>query len=208
MRLSITILSLIVALLTLASCGEASTAKSPASPTAIATPTDEPIATDTPTDEPIPTDTPTATSSGEGAVLGATLDTFTAKYGNPENTAGQYFFQDKTLDILVQKDNNRVYSIAYTGDGNGWANVDQATTACRIFLPGDATFKRSVDTTNATQRVYLSSSVAPLFPAALFSDENGNDTDPGTIAIVYHLDATDNTKVVDCTVQVGLEQKV
>lgn len=143
--------------------------------------------------------------------LGQPVSHFVAQYGPPNVIAdGDYYWRGPDITVFAfSYDERRVSAVLYAGsDGNGWSSVSAASAVCRAFLPSDATYKRTVDITGANpgvQHVYYSPSSAPLFQASEFTDENGNVTTPGTLAIVFDYNHADMTHIDECSVQVGLQ---
>lgn len=142
--------------------------------------------------------------------LGQPLSHFVARYGQPVSKQQdvQYIFANGSLTVdLPSKDSLIAMTISYDNDGQkGWASLDAAKAPCQAFLPDDAKFTRSLTASNGdAERVYLAPSLAPLFPAIVFTDENGNNATPGTIAIVYVADVTNTSRVITCNIQVGVQ---
>lgn len=183
-----------------ASSPQQTTATQP--PTQIAKPT--PTATakggkDAFTALPAPTQGPT--------IIGQLVSNFIGAYGSPINDlwrSGSFDFKNN-ITVLALSDGHVFGILDMNADGNGWSTLDAAVTACRVFIPDDSKYLRTVALRNGTERVYISKSLASDIDASAFTDENGNQTTPGVLGITYHYDLTDTTHVDDCGPQVGLE---
>ena len=177
------------------------------------------ISTPHPTSLPKPNPSPTPlpvtsnnTPTSTDTTLGQPLNNFKAKYGQLDSSSqpnnGMYDFEHMALTVMtLNKPGDRASAILYSNIGQiGWPDMEKATTDCRLFLPGDAKYTRTTTGTNGDiQRVYISSSIATMFDASDFTDEKGNTTTPGTIAIIYTPDPSNSNSILQCTLQVGLE---
>ncbi len=146
--------------------------------------------------------------------LGQPLSHFIFRYGAPmdEQTQkdGIYNWNRGAFFVLAFKSENYLVSGIddANSDGNGWDSEASAAPLCKTFLPADSVYKRDVTISHGVpsdERVYYSASLAPLFPASTFTDENGNITTPGTFAIVYQYDSATSMHITDCSIQIGLQ---
>lgn len=147
--------------------------------------------------------------------IGQPVSNFIGAYGQPSNAdlqkSGEYLYLGGAITVFAYpQDNNLVGAVLYDNtDGNGWGSLEEATTACRVYIPGDSIYKRTIDIGSpnpATERVYISASLAPLFKPDKFYDENQNTTTAGTFGIVYTYDTGANSnRVLNCSVQIGLQ---
>jgi hypothetical protein len=205
--------------------------------TATQVPTTEPTRVPTPTPTLVPTvaptavptkapqvvPTPTVAPSPGGAVLGALLGPFVAKFGQPNSCSNPplYVFRpcgngpSAGVDVLTvggSPDQNRVQSITDQGpqaQGEGW-DVSTARAVCLSFLPPDAQYQKRTDeaTTTGTGFVlrYYSATIAQEFTPDQFSDGNGNTTPPGIfeVAFVYgNGSPTLTSQVAWCDMTIG-----
>lgn len=154
------------------------------------------------------------------AILGADIAAFIAKYGQPipssQPAMGDYRFAlygNQTNDLDVVAGDGRALSILKDSPTDqGW-NESEAIASCLAFLPPDSTYKREMTLFDAqgnptdVQRVYYSPSLASRFPASVFTDENGNQTIPGTFAMVLGYNLNSTSSFLSCAPQVGLQGK-
>jgi hypothetical protein len=178
-----------------------------------------PAATTRPASPPAASPTPLPASSGP-AILGATLSAFVARYGQPNQhsmpASHTYYFslygtpgQDDLTVMLIDGQHVDAVTVA-SPTGAGW-DESTAIAACLAFAPSDAVYQRQMIQTDATgalqdiQRVYLSPSLAQVFPASMFPDEHGNQATPGTIGLVLDDNLGNTNSFIDCTLQVGLQ---
>lgn len=174
------------------------------------------LPTATPTQSP-PTPTPTTTV----AQLGATVSTFTARYGQPnahsDVGSGQYHYQtysDSNVDFLVVSTDTAdpgmsqvAESITVQADTQGWS-VAQAMTMCGAFYPSDAAYQRQAAVTNgpALDKIYESASLATRFPASAFTDANQNPVKPGLFDVQFLYRDSTQTVIDSCTLLIGEQQ--
>lgn len=195
-----------------------SSASSQPTPQPTITPTQAAIVHPTPTSTIAPTH-PTANAGP--AILGADISAFIAKYGQsnidsqPNN--GSYNFalyghsQVDNLNV-VTKGSKALSIFKDSPTDQGW-NKSEAIAACLVFIPSDSVYKREMTLLDPQgnpmdiQRVYYSPSLAKQFPSSDFTDENGNQTTPGTFGIVLAYASGSTTSFLFCSVQVGLQQK-
>jgi hypothetical protein len=183
-------------------------------------PTSTPKATSTPSPTPTPTSTPTPQSEltmpNGPAKLGVVIDNFTRIYGQPDaatSSPGVYNFN--SLQVLTSTDeDNRANDITVDHSSNDWSSVQSALPDCEKFMPSDAMYQRTVELYNPsngihteTERVYVSSELAPLFQASDYTDEYGKIATPGTFGIVFEYDVTNSPSSIDsCSIQNSLMQ--
>jgi len=153
------------------------------------------------------------------AILGADSSAFIAAYGQPSSNSrpahGIIIFalynNPQMKDLLVTTLGTKVFSILLHAPADQSWDQAQAVNACLSFTPPDKAYKQSLTLYSpqgkpmAIQRVYGSASLADVFPASKFTDENGTQTTAGTFGVVlnYALDTT--THFSSCAVQVGLQ---
>ncbi len=193
------------------------------SPTSTAIPTPRPTPTKAvvvpPTPTPKPTNTPVPAATAP--ILGANINAFTAKYGQPDShtdkVSGSYHFQkysDSNTDFLIAwtdladggADAQKIYSLSVQADTNGWSK-DKATATCAPFLPRDAVAKSKVnlnDGSGSYDQTYYSASLAKMFPAADFTDANTNPVQPGMFDMQVQI--SPNATVSGCSIQLGTQQ--
>jgi hypothetical protein len=166
--------------------------------------------------KPIPT---SALSTTHGRpVLGSPLSDFVGVYGQPTVTNSSiapdfYSFHQNSIDVLdvmaYKEDNHFASIILYNNtNGNGWDSLEAAKVACKLYIPDDAVYKRTIDITKpnaATEPVYVSSSLATVFKASRFTDENSNADTPGTFGIVYQYADSTQQQVISCSLQTDLQ---
>lgn len=192
--------SLLVLLVALASCGDTGTST-------VAQPT-QPVSHPTQA-----TKTKSYPTSAGPAILGADIGTFIARYGQPDSHSqpaqGSYDFgnlsivtaQSKALSILDSSPTDQ-----------GW-DESQAKAICLAFAPPDSVYKRQMTLLDPQgnpmdiQLVYYSASLAHQFPSSDFTDENSNQTTPGTFALVLGYASGSTSSFLSCSAQVGLQQK-
>jgi hypothetical protein len=173
-----------------------------------------------PTVQPVATIQSTVASNNGPALLGSTISTFFAQYGQPNSHTnvknGMYHWQkyaDSNVDeYIIQTDifdqgayAPVVLSITVNADNNGW---DAATTKSMVgrFLPRDAAYKSQVELPNGNgyDKIYYSATLAKQFPSSEFTDVQQNPIKAGTFD-VQCLTNPDRT-INDCTIQVGTQQ--
>jgi hypothetical protein len=147
--------------------------------------------------------------------LGQPISHFLSHYGTPLETPvkekGLFEWMGGALSVYAyQEDHYHTSSIVFAplDDNKNWGTEEQATSACQGFLPSDAVYKRTIDFTTPknTDRVYVSPSLASLFPASYFTDEHGKVTTPGTMALTFQYDINDETQVYQCTFRIGVDE--
>ena len=161
------------------------------------------------------TPTPFPASAGP-AILGANIDTFIAKFGQPNSLPvnGVYEFaiygNPHANDVTVATQNNKVLGILEDSPTDeGWSEP-QAIKSCLTFTPSDSvyksqeTFTDTQDTPTDLQRVYYSRSLAKQFPASDFTDENGDAMTPGMFGIMLTYSTSGVSNFLGCATQVGL----
>lgn len=166
----------------------------------------------------VPTPTPLSelTEANGPAKLGVSANNFIRIYGQPNSdTSSPGVYEFGSLQVLYATDEgNRVNSITSTNGNADWNTLQSAIPDCEKFIPSDAVYQRVVELYNPanglhteTERIYFSSQLAPLFKASDYTDEHGNLATPGTFAIVFEYDLTNNPSGIDgCDIQVGLMQ--
>ncbi len=158
-----------------------------------------------------------APSSGP-AIIGGELGAFVATYGQPNNhsiaSSGLYHFKrypNSTLDLLIARTDltdagvytSRVEEITVQAPDAGWSQQD-ATAACAAFLPGDAVYKREVKLATGYDKLYVSATLASLFPASSFVDVNGQQVQAGSFDVQYLYRS--GTIVASCDILIGTQQ--
>lgn len=154
------------------------------------------------------------------AILGADISAFIAKYGQPHSVNGQQnnggvsfslYGNRNQINLTVTTENAKALAILEgSPTDQGW-NESEAIAACLAFAPPDSTYKREMTLLdpqgNPTdiQRVYYSPSLAKLFPASDFTDENASLTTPGTFAMVLGYNLNSTSSFLNCSAQVGLQ---
>jgi hypothetical protein len=129
--------------------------------------------------------------------LGGLIANFIKAYGQPSSDSspsdGFYDFNNM-LEVFTSQENHHVDSASFMNtNGNGWTSLASAIPVCEKLIPSDAVYQRAVELYNpmsgvrtGTERVYFSPSLASLFKASDFTDEQGQITTPGTFAIAFH----------------------
>ncbi|MBV9708656.1 MAG: hypothetical protein JO125_14755 [Chloroflexi bacterium] len=153
------------------------------------------------------------------AILGADSNTFIAAYGQPNAnsrpangiTRLALYNNPRRNDLSVTTLGSKVFFVLlYAPPDQNWDQV-RATNACLNFAPLDKIYKRSLTLYDpqgmplAIQRVYSSASLASVFPASKFIDENGAQTTAGTFGMVLNYALNAPTHFSSCSVQVGLQ---
>lgn len=182
-------------------------------PTPTPSPTPSPQPSPTPTQKPMPT--PASVPASGSPVLGANINAFLAKYGKPNDhsSAGDYHWlrgTNSNIDGLIvdtypgtQQAGN--ITVAATSDP-GWS-LTGVSSRCLAFAPTDARFKQKIPYGDNTgyDEVYVSATLAQMFPASDFTDTNGQQVTPGTFDVSY-LYGSDNQHIGDCDLIVGEQQ--
>jgi len=140
--------------------------------------------------------------------LGALLSDFVGAYGQqPVQGNGSYDFLQHSLSLFVLSGSPtlRVYGITLS---IGWASLAEARTACKAFLPEDSQYQQQVEISDGqrqtgTQRIYLSPSLASLFPANDFIDNQGKKETPGTFSLLFTDDLATADHVSVCSFQLS-----
>ena len=143
----------------------------------------------------------TATIANAGpAILGASLDAFIAKFGQPNthSTDGEPHFNgcnNSTVDQLivsqVSLESNAGPITAITAQACTPWTASFANTYCSSFLPSDAKYERSVNHPASssqfasTDKIYYSAALAQEFAAEDFSDGSGDGVQPGLFDVNY-----------------------
>ena len=158
--------------------------------------------------------------NARSALLGADIAAFIAKYGQPHSVNGQQnnggvsfslYGNPNKIDLTVTTENAKALAILKNSPTNqGW-NESEAIAACLAFAPPDSTYQREMTLLDPQggptniQRVYFSPSLAKLFPASDFTDENANLTTPGTFGIVLGYNINSTSSFLTCSAQAGLQ---
>ncbi len=220
------IIGVVVLILVVASAANAN--KSTATPTAVA-PTATPIIVNSQaTDTPIPaTDTPTPkpTSApkntvGSQSVIGTTLSSFNAKYGQPydhsvnANGTTTYKYQGPNnnisqINVFTYPNSDRIYAIIAGANAQNW-DATTALTVCIAFIPEDAKLDQatSVQKSGVDVGLYQPGTSVELMntlPASEFVDaDSGATVKPGTYSVLYsYVSGSSGTEVNACSVAVG-----
>ncbi|HEX6479753.1 MAG TPA: hypothetical protein VF043_12985 [Ktedonobacteraceae bacterium] len=213
-------IGVVLLLLIVAGCGEAPQSSAPSQTTATTAPTTVPtqvaMTSATPTVAPTPT---VALSQGE-PVLGASLGTFVAKFGQPNSCSNPPLYNLKPacqgpaggVSVLTLDDghgHNLVQSITDDAPDIGW-DVGTARAVCLAFLPPDAQYKGRTDeaTTNATGFIlrYYSATVGQEFTPDQFRDGQGNPTPSGVFEVAFvdgNGGPTPTSQIAWCDVTIG-----
>jgi hypothetical protein len=197
--------------------------KSAATPTRAAqvVPTTVPIATTKPnpvlTQKPATNALPVTTGP---TLLGSPLSAFVGRYGQPNDHTdakdGMYHFAripgENTDSIILMTDildqgsyTQKVMNVDASAPNAGWS-VTQANAICASFYPTDAVYKSKVTITLGTgyDKIYFSASLAQMFPADAFDDNNNVQTTAGLFDVQFlvHPDGT----IDSCNIQIGTQQ--
>ena len=162
-----------------------------------------------------------APATTEQARLGASLDAFIAKYGQPndhtDKNNGSYHFAripgENTDGIILNTDildsgySQKVMDVTANAPDGGWTK-EQSDQACLSLLPLDARYKNRVqlNSTSGYDIIYSSTSLAHAFPADAFTDSNNNPTTPGLFDVQYLTNQ--NGTINDCELMVGTQQEI
>jgi hypothetical protein len=186
---------------------------------ATATPTMTPIPTATPTMLPTPT-TPPKT---ELPVLGASLNAFIAKFGQPNDhsSSGMPHFErcgnsntDQLIlsQISIENVSGPITSVLVASCSSSWS-TSQATAACSLYFPPDAKYQRSIQIPGNqgqfanVDKIYYSATLAHTFAADNFTDANQNMVQPGLFDVDYLYAGSDfNSPIDDCQILLGTQQ--
>jgi hypothetical protein len=160
---------------------------------------------------PKPTSTPT-NAPVEDARLGASLNAFIAHYGTPVSTNnGLDIFKNGISATQAGTDLPRVEVVSQSAPNNKLFTAQEAQAACMGFLPQDAiSLHKHVTRYNSDgslyeeEYVYHSASMAKLFPASMFTDQNNNPTSAGTIALTSVYPTADTSGFVECDAMIGM----
>jgi hypothetical protein len=159
----------------------------------------------------VPTKAPVAVASGP-AVLGASIASFEHTYGayntHTDPTIGSYHWQRyadtrvATDALIVTADNSNGASTANDASTIDYA-PEQGVTKCEQFFPRDARYVKQVAVASGTDvyidRIYVSASLATVFPASAFTDAQQNPVKAGTFDVL-------NLGNNECTIQIGDQQ--
>jgi hypothetical protein len=156
------------------------------------------------------------------AILGASLSTFTAKFGQSNNhsSPGQMHLarcKNSNTDQLILAQlslgspTEPVTSLLYASCST-WT-VTTAESLCSKFFPTDAVYQKTLtipgSSSNfpALDKIYYSATLAHEFAAATFIDANKNLVKPGLFDVNYlYENMNDTTHIGSCNVQVGTQQ--
>ncbi len=217
-------LLLIVALsLFLAGCGEAVVPVATPSPTAMPTapiptatiapvPTAIPTATFTPFPTPIPTAIVQTQPPNVPAVLGSPIKAFITRFGQPNEQSTLAFFTwdavQGTGDHLVAYTDGvlpleRVNSMILTATHNAVWTEQDALTHCAPYFPVDAQRGQRYNLQAGYTVVYTSASLGKVFPASDFTDDKGNEVQPGTFDVQYIYSGPNGTNPDNCNIALG-----
>jgi hypothetical protein len=206
---------LIVALsLFLAGCGEALPSEVTPSPTATFTPFPTPIPTAI-----VPTQPPNVP-----AVLGNPIKAFFDRFGQPNDQSTLAFFTwdsvQGTGDHLVAYTDDvlpleRVNSMILTATHNAVWTEQDALTHCASYFPVDAKRGMRYELINNDPNidpslrhagytvVYTSTSLGKDFPASDFTDDKGNEVQPGTFDVQYIYSGPNGPNPDNCNIALG-----
>lgn len=175
------------------------------------------------TTKPSPVVSTTTANVGE-SVLGGTLSSFIAKFGQPNNhsSSGIPHFQrcsnsDVDQLILSQKSLEStlgpITSIDVQACTSTLWHIAQATNICSSYFPPDVKYQLSISIADtqgqhaSVDRVYYSAKLASIFASDNFTDANGKLVQPGLFDIEYRPNSNNDTSYVDsCTIQLGVRQ--
>lgn len=163
--------------------------------------------------------TATITNAGP-AVLGASIDAFIAKFGQPDarSTDSTPHFKacnNSSVDqivlsqVSIESDTGPITTITAQAC-TPWIS-SFATTYCSSFLPSDAKYEKSVQHPASSgqpasiDKIYYSQSLAQEFAAEDFSDGSGNGVQPGLFDVNY-LYASDTSHIGGCQLALGTQQ--
>jgi hypothetical protein len=146
----------------------------------------------------------------EDARLGASLNAFIAQYGTPASKdKGEDIWRNGLSATQEYPDIPHVSSIMMSKPDNTLYTMQAGKAACIGFLPQDAsdlhkhlTRYNSDGSLYEEEYVYHSASIAKLFPASLFTDQNNNPATVGTTALTLVYYGTSG--FVECGVQIGM----
>jgi len=171
--------------------------------------------------------TPTPTPNAGPAVLGGLQAAFVAAFGQPttssDPSAGRLQFQrfagTNTDFLIVQFDifdgasvRDRAFSITARHPPDHFWSPSEAQNACRVFLPADARHLRQVkvtttDGTEGVDDIYISATLAGIFPASSFVDAAENPVTPGTFDVhLRFANLNDSSHIESCQLEVGTQQ--
>jgi hypothetical protein len=159
----------------------------------------------------LPTKAPVAVASGP-AVLGASIASFEHTYGayndHTSLVDGSYHWlryadtQVVTDALIVWADNSNSEATKYDANSIDYA-PEQGVTKCEQFFPRDAQYMKQVAVASGTDvyidRIYVSASLATVFPASAFTDAQQNPVKAGTFDVL-------NLGNNECTIQIGDQQ--
>ena len=187
------------------------------------------VSQSTATSRPNATATQPVAQSG-AAVLGGPGQAFIAKYGpltsQSNATQGDLHFKQYpgvAADFLIVQTGKYVaiapgdtdaYSIAVAPPPDQDWTATAAKQTCAAFMPADAHSVKQVVTTDPTSKavdglddIYLSASLATIFPASAFQDANQNQAQAGLFDVWYlHAKEGDSSQIASCTIMVGEQQ--
>lgn len=174
-------------------------------PTSVATtaPTTAAQSTTAPTSAPTtkpatqPTAAPTTQPTSGPARLGSDIGTFTAHYGQPNSHSSGilYHFQqysNSNVDFLIVMTGlaeggayaKLAETITAQAPSDNWTK-DQAESICAQFYPADAQYQSQKTYQNGYDKIYFSASLAKIFPASAFIDQQQNPVKPGLFDVSF-----------------------
>jgi hypothetical protein len=153
------------------------------------------------------------------AILGADSSAFIATYGQPNSnsrpangiTIFALYNNPHMNDLSVTTLGTKVFSVLLHAPTDQSWDQAHAINACLSFAPPDKIYKQSLTLYDpqgkpiAIQSVYSSASLAGVFPASKFTDENGKQTMAGTFVMVLNHALNTTAYFSSCAVQVGLQ---
>jgi hypothetical protein len=160
----------------------------------------------------VPTKVAVIPVTSNSAILGAPISSFVANYGpyngHTDVSIGSYHWlryadtQVVTDALIVQADNSNGEATVHDANSIDYA-PEQGTTTCKQFFPQDARYEKQVPVMSGTNvytdRIYFSASLAKVFSASAFTDENENPVKAGTFDVL-------NLGNNECTIQLGTQQ--
>lgn len=164
------------------------------------------------TSKPAATNTPSGPRPISGALLGAKVSDFTAKFGSPIDTANELRSYQTTIQgqaafirtmLVAPGDSSRVRFIDVNSGQNGayWTDAT-AEAIAKTLAPADAIFVKDLEVADfGTEHVYKSADLAATFPTSSFTDQTTDAAvDPGTF---YISCGNQNESQGGCSLQLG-----
>lgn len=172
--------------------------------------------------------TATPSPSGDVPILGGSGQAFIAQYGpltsQSNTTQGDLHFRQYpgvAQDYLIV-DEGKYYGVT-PGDANAYSilvapppgqswSLTSAKQVCEGFMPTDARFVKRVVTTGSQgvdgwDDIYMSASLAKIFPTSAFQDASQNPAPDGSFDIMYlYASTSDTTHAGSCSLTVGEQQ--